>query len=50
MKRGLVEKTSICMIVLPLIALMKEQSTLFKVMSISAGCVGDRDKVEDNGR
>ena len=46
MKRGLVEKTSICMIVSPLIALMKDQSASFTVKGISAGNVSDKESTK----
>ena len=41
-KKGLTEKTSICLIVSPLIALMKDQSSFFTQKGISAGFVGDK--------
>ena len=46
MKRGLVEKTSICMIVSPLIALMKDQSTSFTSKGISAAYVSDKESTD----
>ena len=36
MRRGLVKRTSICMMVSPLIALMKDQSTSFTAKGISS--------------
>ena len=46
MKRGLVEKTSICMIVSPLIALMKDQSTSFTSKCISAAYISDKESTD----
>jgi ATP-dependent DNA helicase RecQ len=43
MRRGLAEKTSICMIVSPLIALMKDQSTSFTAKGISATYISDKE-------
>lgn len=49
-KRGLVEKTSIVMVVSPLIALMKDQSALFTRKGISAGYVSDRESTDRETR
>lgn len=44
--RGLVEKTSIVLIVSPLIALMKDQSVSFTRKGISAGYVSDKETTD----
>ena len=44
-KKGLVGKTSICMIVSPLIALMKDQSNVFIKKGISSGFVSDIESI-----
>ena len=49
-KRGLVEKTSIVMIVSPLIALMKDQSASFTRKGISAGYVSDKESTDRETR
>ena len=41
-KRGLVEKKSVVMVVSPLIALMKDQSSSFSCSGITAGYVSDK--------
>ena len=43
-EEGLIERTLICVIVLPMIALMKNQSTLFTAKGISATHVHVSDK------
>ena len=43
MKRGHVEKRSVCMVVSPLIALMQDQSMSFTTRGISAGYVSDKE-------
>ena len=48
--RGLVEKTSIVMIVSPLIALVKDQSVSFTRKGISAGYVSDKETTDRETR
>ena len=50
MKRGLVEKTSIAMVVSPLIALMKDQSLSFTHKGITAGYVSDKESTDRETR
>ena len=49
-KKELVEKTSICMIVSPLIALMKDQSNFFIKKGISSGFVSDIESINKDMR
>lgn len=49
-KRGLVEKTSIVMVVSPLIALMKDQSMSFTSKGITAGYVSDKESTNKETR
>ena len=49
-KRGLVEKTSIVMVVSPLTALMKDQSASFTHRGISAGYVSDKESTDSETR
>lgn len=50
MRRGLVERTSICMVVSPLIALMKDQSISFTAKGISAAYVSDKESTDKETR
>lgn len=50
MKMGLAEKTSICLVVSPLIALMKDQSILFAQKGITAAFVSDKETTEKETR
>ena len=50
MKEGLEEKTSICMVVSPLVALMNDQSASFAVKGISAGYVSDKESTGKEAR
>ena len=50
MRRGLVERTSVCMIVSPLIALMKDQSTSFTAKDITATYVSDKESTNKETR
>ena len=50
MRRGFVERTSICMIVSPLIALMKDQSTSFTAKGICAAYVSDKESTNKETR
>ena len=45
-KRGLVKKKSVIMVVLPLIALMKDQSSSFAHRSITAGYISDKETTD----
>ena len=50
MKTGLTEKISICLIVSPLIALMKDQSVLFAQKGIPAAFVSDKETTDKETR
>ena len=50
MRNRLTEKTSICLIVSPLIALMKDQSVLFAQKGITAAFVSDKETTDKETR
>ena len=50
MKKGLTEKTSICLIDSPLITLMKDQSILFVHKGITAAFVSNKESIDKESR